>query len=121
MQDSKRRKFERSNSLNLVDYILLGEDGSHLSRGMGRTRNVSEGGLLLETYHPLQDGQTVLITLGLKNDMVQLMGEVMHQQPPSQFSAETRHCAGVKFTAVNKQAMETLRKYIHAIEASLSL
>jgi Tfp pilus assembly protein PilZ len=118
MQELKRRKFERSRSLNLVDYVLVGEDGSHLSRGMGRTRNVSEGGLLLETHHPLKNGQVILITLGLKNDMVQLMGEVMHQQPPSSFSEETRHCAGVKFTAVNEEGMKTLRKYIQALETS---
>jgi len=83
-----------------VDYIVLGEDGTHLSRGMGRTRNVSEGGLLLETHRPLEDGQTVLITLGLKDDLVEIRGRIIHQEPPASFSEETRYCAGVKFTAM---------------------
>jgi hypothetical protein len=116
MQDLKRRKFERSRTLNLVDYVILGEDDSRLSRGMGRTRNVSEGGLLLETHRPLQDGQIVLITLGLEDDMVQLRGEVMHQETVASFSEETRYCAGVKFTAVNKEGLDTLKKYIHALK-----
>jgi hypothetical protein len=118
MQDLKRRKFERSKTLNLVDYIILGEDGRHLSRGMGRTRNVSEGGLLLETHRLLEDGQIVLITLGLKEDMVQLRGRIMHQEPPASFSEETRYCAGVKFTAVNKKGVEALKKYIQALKTS---
>jgi hypothetical protein len=118
MQDLKRRDFERSRTLNLVDYVILAEDGSRLSRGMGRTRNVSEGGLLLETHRPLQNGQIVLITLGLKNDMVELRGKVMHQEPPASFSEETRYCAGVKFTAVNKKGLDTLKKYIQALENS---
>ena len=116
MEDHKRRKFERSRTLNLVDYIILGEEGSLLSRGMGRTRNVSEGGLLLETHRPLQDGQIVLITLGLKEDMVQLRGKVMHQEPPASYSEETRYCAGVKFTAVSKKGAEALKKYIQALK-----
>ena len=100
MEHLKRRRFERERTLNLVDYIVLGEDGTHLSRGMGRTRNVSEGGLLLETHRPLEDGQTVLITLGLKDDLVEIRGRIIHQEPPASFSEETRYCAGVKFTAM---------------------
>ena len=118
MQDLKRRKFERSRSLNLVDYVIIGEDGSHLSRSMGRTRNVSEGGLLLETHRPLTEGQTVLITLGLKDDMAQLQGRIMHQEPPASFSDDTRFCAGVKFTSMSKQDREALKRYIHALKAS---
>jgi Tfp pilus assembly protein PilZ len=118
MEDLKRRKFGRSRSLNLVDYVIIGQDGSHLSRSMGRTRNVSEGGLLLETHRPLAEGQAVLITLGLKNDTVQLEGRIMHQEPPARLSGETRHCAGVKFTAMSKQDTEALKKYIQALNAS---
>ena len=116
MEDLSRRKFERSSTLNLVDYVILGEDGRHLSRGMGRTRNVSEGGLLLETHRPLTEGQVVLITLGLKDDTVQLRGRVMHQEAPASPSEETRYCAGIKFTAVNKQGIEVLKRYILALK-----
>jgi Tfp pilus assembly protein PilZ len=118
MQDLKKRKFERTKALNLVDYIILGENGSHLSRGMGRTRNVSEGGLLLETHRPLKDGQVVLLTLSLKDDMFQLRGKIVHQEPPAAFSEGARYCAGVKFTAVDKKGIGALNKYIRALKAS---
>lgn len=117
MQDLTRRKFERSSTLNLVEYIVLGDDGTYLSRGMGRTRNVSEGGLLLETHRPLQEGRTVLITLGLKEETVELRGKIMHQEAPSSNSEETRYCSGVKFTAVNKPGMDVLKRYILALNA----
>jgi hypothetical protein len=120
MEDLKRRKFERGRSLNLVDYVIIGEDGSHLSRSMGRTRNVSEGGLLLETPRPLDEGQTVLITLGLKEDMAQLEGRIIHREPPACFPDETRYCAGVKFTGMSKRDREVLKKYIQALKASNS-
>lgn len=118
MEDMKRRKFERSRSLNLVDYVIIGEDGSHLSRSMGRTRNVAEGGLLLETHRPLSEGQTVLITVGLKDDTAQLEGRIIHLEPPASCSDETRYCAGVKFTGMSKRDKETLKKYIQALKDS---
>ncbi len=115
MAEAKRRKWARKEALNLVDYILLGEDGALLSRGMGRTRNVSEGGLLLETHRTLKEGEEVLITLGLKEDMVRLRGQVVHQVPPTE---GYRYCAGVKFTHMNKEDRETLKRYISALKAA---
>jgi len=116
MGDLDRRKFDRSNTLNLVDYVILREDGSAVSRGMGRTRNVSVDGLLLETHRPLTEGQVVLITLGLKDETVQVRGRVMHQDAPVSRSGEARYCAGVKFTDLNKEGSEVLKKYILALK-----
>ena len=115
MAEAQRRRWGRKDTLNLVDYVILGEDGVFLSRGMGRTRNVSEGGLLLETHRALKEGEGVLITLGLKEDMVMLRGRVVHQAPPMD---EYRHCAGVKFTHMNKEDRETLKRYIGAIKVA---
>jgi Tfp pilus assembly protein PilZ len=115
MGEAQRRKWDRKETLNLVDYVLLGENGIFLSRGMGRTRNVSKGGLLLETHRALKKGEEVLITLGLKEDMVRLRGRVVHQEPPTE---EYRHCAGVKFTQMNKQDREILKIYINALKAA---
>jgi Tfp pilus assembly protein PilZ len=115
MAQAQRRKWDRKETLNLVDYVILGEDGVFLRRGMGRTRNVSEGGLFLETHRPLKEGEEVLITLGLKDDMVRLRGRVVRQARPTD---EYRHCAGVKFTHIHKDDKETLKSYIGALNPS---
>ncbi len=115
MAEAQRRKWDRKKTLNLLDYVILGDDGVFLRRGMGRTRNVSEGGLLLETHRPLKEGEEVLITLGLKEDLVRLRGRVVHQAPPNE---EYRHCAGVKFTHMNKEDRDTLKRYIDALKAA---
>ena len=109
MAEAQRRKWDRKETLNLVDYVILGEDGAFLRRGMGRTRNVSEGGLLLETHRALKEGEEVLITIALKQDMVRLRGRVVHQAPPTD---KYRHCAGVKFIQMNKEDREVLKTYI---------
>jgi len=113
MAQAQRRKWDRKEALNLVDYVIMGEDGVFLRRGMGRTRNVSEGGLFLETHRALKEGEEVLITLGLKDDMVRLRGRVVRQAQPTD---EYLHCAGVKFTHMNKDDRETLKDYIGALK-----
>jgi hypothetical protein len=62
----------------------------------------------------LKRGEEVLITLGLKEDMVRVRGRVVHQADPTD---EYRYCAGVKFTHMNKEDRELLRSYIAALSS----
>jgi hypothetical protein len=113
MNDLKQRKHERRDSLNLVDYVLLDRDGEQTGRGMGRTRNVSEGGLLLETYNPLSRDQTILITLGLEEDMVELNGKVVHVGP----SDEKGFCSGIELREMDEEGRRVLKAYTEALKA----
>lgn len=118
MKDGQRRRWHRKSTLNLVEFVVLGENGEHLSRGMGRTRNVSEGGLLLETYRPLQPEQNVLISVGLGDDLVELKGRIVHLHPPIPPSSKDRHCSGVELTEIDQDGKRLLKKYIEALNDS---
>ena len=52
MTSENKRKHERIQSLNL-SYICLDEDNNIVKQGMGRTLNISESGILLETHFPI--------------------------------------------------------------------
>jgi hypothetical protein len=52
MTSENKRKHERIQSLNL-SYICLDEDANIIKQGMGRTLNISESGILLETHFPM--------------------------------------------------------------------
>ena len=112
MVENERRKNSRKKSLNLVDYVLLDDEGRPISRGMGRTRNVGEAGLLLETRTALEVGQRVLITVGLEDYMVELKGRVVYTTP----SDDKGYRAGIEFFEIDQAAREVLRPYIVAIE-----
>lgn len=112
MVEIERRKSPRKQSLNLVDYVLLDEEGRAVSRGMGRTRNVAETGLLLETRTSLEEGQRIIITVGLEDDMVELKGRVIYTTP----SDDAGHRAGIEFFEIDQAAREVLKSYIVAIE-----
>lgn len=115
MVESKRRRHERRTSLNLVDYVVLDEEGHFITRGMGRTRNVSEGGLLLETHGPLTQDQTVLVTVGLEEDLVELKGKVIYTTP----SEENLYWSGIEFLEIDDRGRQVLKPYIIAIETGI--
>jgi hypothetical protein len=112
MGELGKRRHDRKKDLNLVDYIILDNEGEQVSRGMGRTRNVSEAGLLLETHRSLEVGQDILITLGLKNETIQVRGRVVHIHEPT---LDKRHCAGIKFVVIGETDRRVLKKMIQAM------
>ena len=114
MGDKNQRKFERKDSLNILDYVVIGEKGDPISNGMGRTLNVSESGLLLETHNPLTKGQTLLITVGLEEDTVELKGKVNHVEPAS----KKKFCSGIEFVKIDKNDKRVLNKFLKALKAT---
>jgi Tfp pilus assembly protein PilZ len=112
MEEFGKRRHDRKNDLSLVEYIILDDKGDYVSRGMGRTRNVSEAGLLLETHRSLQTGQDILITLGLKNEIIQARGRVVHTEKPT---SDKRHCSGIKFVVIGENDRRVLKKIIEAM------
>ena len=76
---------------------------------MGRTLNVSKGGILMETHIPLPQGQRVMITLGLKDELIDIMGRIVY----STFDAD-RHQNGIEFFHVADSDQRILNLYISA-------
>ncbi len=105
------REFKREDSLNIVDYVMLGEDGEPESSGMGRTLNVGERGLLLETYSPLKEQQILLVTLGLKDDMIELKGRITYV---GSFEENT-YRSGIEFMEIDDDGKRVLHKFLKAL------
>ena len=111
MDEGKRRKYERKDSLNLIDYVVLGPEGNPISRRMGRTLNVSKGGILLETHHPLKQGQSVVITIALNEDIVEIDGHVVYIKP----GEDKLFCSGIEFSKIDKEGERVVKNYIEAL------
>ncbi len=113
MDEGKRRKYERKDSLNLIDYVVLGPEGKPISRRMGRTLNVSEGGILLETHDPVKQGQSVVITIALDEDIVEINGHVVYMKP----CEEKLFCSGIEFAGIEQEGKRVVKKYIEALKS----
>ena len=107
MEETERRHFIRPEALNLLDYLVVDDQGRQGQYSMGRTLNISKGGILMETHIPLPQGQQVMITLGLKDELIDIMGKIVY----STFDAD-RHQNGIEFSHVSDADQKILNRYV---------
>ena len=109
----ENRESERKDVLNLLDYVVLDESGKAVARAMARTLNVSENGLLLETHLSLEEGQMLLLTIGLENELCEIKGKIVRAGK----SGEESFAYGVEFLNVTSENSGVLHRFLEAFNA----
>ena len=104
------RRSERKDTLNLVDYVVLSKSGEPLNRGMARTLNVSEKGILLETHLSFEKGQELLLTIGLKNNLSEYKGRIVHLE--KQEEGDDVFGYGIEFIEMHEASLAVLREFL---------
>ena len=107
MPTPEKRKHARFTALNL-SYFCLDQNDKIVKQGMGRTLNVSESGILLETAFPIDSSHTVLLNIGLEEAIVDIKGKAIH----SKTNDQGLHEVGIQFLEMNETTRKTLKKYI---------
>jgi hypothetical protein len=110
MSNSERRRYIRPESLNLLDYIVVDEHGVQGDYSMGRTLNISVGGILMETHIQLKPGQQVMITLGLQDDLVDVMGRIIHSTGQN----DGMYHNGIEFFHASVEDRRIINRYVEA-------
>jgi hypothetical protein len=110
MPQEERRKHPRANSLNLLSYHCLDENQEVVMQGVGRTLNVSQGGILLETHVPIGSQYTVSLFMAMGNDLIDVKGNVVH----SSAGKDGKFNTGIKFTETDESTREILERCIEA-------
>ena len=116
MSGIENRTSERQDTLNLVDYVVLSKSGEPLNRAMARTLNVSEKGILLETHLPFDKGQDLLLTIGLKNNLSEFMGRIVHIEKRE----DDVFAYGIEFLEMSDEGMAVLTEFLTAFNESHS-
>ncbi len=111
MVSKDKRKHFRVNSLNL-SYVYVDGNNDEEKQTIGRTLNVSESGILLETHIPVNLNAKLLLTIGLKDDLVDIKGKCVHIAKDEHGKYEV----GVQFTDKDDATTEILGKYINAFK-----
>ncbi|GAB4340886.1 MAG: hypothetical protein Kow0089_14900 [Desulfobulbaceae bacterium] len=110
MSSSERRRYIRPESLNLLDYIVVDEQGVQGEYSMGRTLNISIGGILMETHIKLQPGQQVMISIGLEDELVDVMGRIVH----STMHNDGMYHNGIEFFHASAEDRRIINRYVEA-------
>ena len=109
MKIQEKRKHARIDSLNM-SYICLDEDKKIVKQGMGRTLNVSESGILLETHFAVDLNYTVMLTIGLEEEIIEIKGKPVHSKKNNQ----GLHEVGIQFQDTNETIIKTIKKFVKA-------
>ena len=112
MTSENKRKHQRIPSLNL-SYICLDENNNIVKQGMGRTLNISESGILLETQFPIESEYTVLMTIALQEDLLEIKGKPIHSRlnEPDNFEI------GIEFLEPDQDSIRLLQNFINKDES----
>jgi c-di-GMP-binding flagellar brake protein YcgR len=107
MTKQEKRKHVRISSLNL-SYVCLDENNQVIKQGMGRSLNVSESGILLETHFPIDDQHIVRMTLGLEEDLIDVKGRPVH----TRMNNAGKYEVGLEFVKSDAKTRKALKKFI---------
>ena len=101
MTNEEKRKHLRVDSLHLLNYVYTDDLSEELMQGMGRTLNISETGMLLETHTPpISVGSIVSLTIGFEEDVVDIKGRVVYTNESKNDMFES----GIEFFDINSEA-----------------
>lgn len=110
MKNEEKRKHQRFSSLNL-SYVCLDEDQKAVKQGMGRTLNLSESGMLLETHFPIAEDHHVVLSIGLGEDLVDLRGRPVHVHATGQGTYEI----GIEFVEPDERSLRAVRQFVQSL------
>lgn len=112
MQQQDRRKKTRTNSLNLLSFYCLDESNEIVMQGVGRTLNISEDGILLETHEPIDPRHSVSLFIAIEEDLVDVKGKVIHSSANDNGKFNT----GILFVEPNETTRHIIEKSIDAFQ-----
>ena len=107
---SQKRRYDRIDSLRLLSYSCVDHNDTVVSQGMGRTLNVSEGGILIETHVPLKKECTVLLAIGFEDEVTEVRGKIVYDKRGENGREQT----GVEFIDPDEKARRIIRRYVEA-------
>jgi hypothetical protein len=105
----EKRRCPRIATENRVVYILFNEGREKIDRGVGRTLNLSQTGVLLETEKRLAGTFVMLLTIDLEGKKIKVQGKVV----------TSRYCndsgcffTGVEFIGPKDEQLEAIKAFV---------
>jgi len=105
---SKTRKSQRVAKLLFTEVTPFTEGGAQGTPSMGRSINVSEGGILMELPAAMPFEIPINVALGIEDDVVRIKGKLAHYHKNDDGTIEI----GVEFIEPSEEDMALVRKVV---------
>jgi hypothetical protein len=103
----EKRRFPRLSSLNLVSYTHLNDQNIPDDGGIGRTRDLSKGGVTIQTHKPFPVNSVLQLDIALEERLISVRGQVIHVQKLE----GDLYDIGICFTQIGEKDFEDLQKF----------
>jgi hypothetical protein len=101
----EQRSSRRIRSLNLTSYTPKKADQQDYIISIGRTLDVSQGGVKVETHRPLEQGTELEMDIAIEDRIIAATGVVCHTEELKNGLFGT----GIQFTTISEEDREYLR------------
>lgn len=103
----ERRRYPRVGSHNLISYTHFDDQNVPDEGGMGRTMDLSKGGVTIQTHKPLSIDSGLEITIALAEKIITARGRVVHVDKID----GDRYDIGVNFTQIGEEDLKAILEY----------
>lgn len=110
----ERRRHCRVDAINLLNFSCFDANDRMVEQGMGRTLNVSESGILLETAVPMDIDAMAYVTIAFEDELVDVKGRVVRCKE----TAENAYEMGIEFIDIDDKRLHFIKEYIKVFLAS---
>jgi len=104
----EKRAFPRVKSLNLVSLSKFGVEGYVELAELGRTLDLSEGGIRLEAFEVIPVGTRTRLRIGLREDIIDVDGQVAYVQE----GTGGRVITGIAFVTMSPAHWQVLKSFL---------
>ncbi|MBW1643714.1 MAG: PilZ domain-containing protein [Deltaproteobacteria bacterium] len=114
MTESDKRVNSRVSSKNLISYVCMDENDKIVESGMGRTLNVSESGIMLETHNNINKNLNILLSIVLEETLIDIKGKIVH----SKSIDKDKYNIGIQFVGLDDTSRLQMTKFIREFKSS---
>jgi c-di-GMP-binding flagellar brake protein YcgR len=75
-----KRKNPRVKISNGISYVCIDENGNEIEQGMGKTIDISLGGMLIETSVPIESKYILIATIDLEGNLIEIRGKIANSK-----------------------------------------
>ncbi len=110
----ERRRFPRLDSSHLISYTHYDETDTPDAMGMGKTLDLSQGGVTIQTHASFPAGTGLELVIAIEERLIKAKGRVIHSRQVE----EELFDVGVCFTEIDEADRESLNQFFKKISTA---
>ncbi|MDH3356226.1 MAG: PilZ domain-containing protein [Desulfobacteraceae bacterium] len=113
----EKRKHPRVNINNLISYRCMDDSGNQTKEGRGKSINISQGGILIETHDPFEWQDIIRLFIDIEDESVNIKGKVVYCNAANFGKFRT----GIQFLETNEKIVSFVIKLLETYSKLLGI